>query len=219
MVAYNLKLLIDKGIYDVLKPAWVIDSIELGHTAPFQKKYVHDYVLQHQLIVSRYFFHASDARAETDEYNEDVEDDDEDDAPVPGPSTKRSQSPVVVPKEEEVDIDPTLADWLKIDNTSADDEGVKHEPDSTTDEDSDNADVADEDEDHDLDDWFSVKKSPTQVETEVLSDQTQESFVDIRMGETDTAMEYDQDFIFKHLCVISHGSRCPLMVFLKMFLS
>lgn len=47
LVAYDLKLLIDKGIYDVLKPAWIIDSIELGHTAPFQKKYIHDYDSQH----------------------------------------------------------------------------------------------------------------------------------------------------------------------------
>lgn len=155
---------------------------------------------------------------ETDEYNEGTEDDDEDDVSVPGPSTTRSQSPVVAPKEEDADMDPVLADWLKIGTTSADDEDVKNEPDSATDEDSDNADVADEGEDPDLDDWFSVKKSPTQVEAEVLPDQTQESFVDVKMGEADTAMEYDQDLIFKHLCVSSEGSYRLLMMLLKMLL-
>jgi hypothetical protein len=38
-VAYDLKLLIDKGIYDVLKPNWVTDSIALGQHVPFRKKY------------------------------------------------------------------------------------------------------------------------------------------------------------------------------------
>lgn len=38
-VAYDLKLLIEKGIYDVLRPNWVTDSIALGHPAPFRKKY------------------------------------------------------------------------------------------------------------------------------------------------------------------------------------
>jgi hypothetical protein len=37
--AYDLKLLLDKGIYDVLKPRWITDSITLGHPAPFKKKY------------------------------------------------------------------------------------------------------------------------------------------------------------------------------------
>lgn len=125
----------------------------------------------------------------------------------------------MAPKEEDVDMDPALADWLKIDTTSADDEDIKNEPESATDEDSDNADVVNEDEDPDLDDWFSVKKSPTQVEAEASPVQTEESFVDVKMGETDTAMEYDQDLIFKHLCVGSDGSYRLLMMLLKMLLS
>ena len=38
LAAYDLKLLIDKGIYDILKPDWVADSIALGHPAPFRKR-------------------------------------------------------------------------------------------------------------------------------------------------------------------------------------
>ncbi|KAF9462872.1 DNA ligase 4 [Collybia nuda] len=179
---YDLKLYIDKGIYDVLKPAWILESIELGHPAPFNKKY---------------FFHASEARAKTDEYNEGSNDDSGGGTLA---LTTRFQSPTMLPKEEDVGIDPALAEWLKIDNTPVDDEGTKNDSDSVTDEDSDNADVAHIDEDSGIDDWFSVKKSTFQMEAKASLDQPQESFKDIRMGESDTAMEYDQNLIFKHLC-------------------
>ena len=37
-LAYDLKLMIDKGKYDVVRPSWVEDSITLGRCAPFRKK-------------------------------------------------------------------------------------------------------------------------------------------------------------------------------------
>ena len=36
--AYDLKLIIDKGVVDVLKPSWIIASIELGEKASLRKK-------------------------------------------------------------------------------------------------------------------------------------------------------------------------------------
>ena len=36
--AYDLKLVIDKGVVDVLKPSWITASIELGEKAPLRKK-------------------------------------------------------------------------------------------------------------------------------------------------------------------------------------
>ena len=36
--AYDLKLVIDKGVVDVLKPSWITASIELGETLPLRKK-------------------------------------------------------------------------------------------------------------------------------------------------------------------------------------
>ncbi|KAG5652620.1 hypothetical protein H0H81_004349 [Sphagnurus paluster] len=94
-------------------------------------------------------------------------------------------------------MDPALADWFKIDHTETE-EHVNPEPDSATDEDSDNADM--DDEDADLDDWFSIKKPSIEeedIETQGLSTINAS---EVKMGEDDTAMEYDQELIFKHLC-------------------
>ncbi|RDB23717.1 DNA ligase 4 [Hypsizygus marmoreus] len=192
---YDLKLLIDKGIYDIIKPEWITESITLGKLAPFRKKY---------------FFHPSRARAETDEYNG-GEASEEEDASAPVASTSNlSQSPVPPVKEEEpeVEMDPALADWFNIDTSHEQD--IKNEPESATDNDSDNADVADEDQDVDLDDWFSVKQpsaGEVQAKEPGLSSKdgeagsrTHDGFVDIKMGESESAMEYDQEYIFKHLC-------------------
>ena len=37
VTAYDLKLIIDKGTVDVLKPEWVQDSIAREELVPFQK--------------------------------------------------------------------------------------------------------------------------------------------------------------------------------------
>ncbi|KAF8074989.1 DNA ligase IV [Lyophyllum atratum] len=197
VIPYDLKLLIDKGIYDVIKPEWVTESIELGHLAPFSR---------------RYFFQASKARLETDEYNEESDTEDEETAFVLAPAMRvKPQSPTPAMKDEQADddMDPALADWLKIDHGYQGGEDIKNEPESATDEDSDNADVADDDEDVDLDDWFSVKKSSAERDnTEEPQAATVSTYPllyhflggDTKMGESETAMEYDQEFIFKHLC-------------------
>ena len=36
--AYDLKLLIDKGIHDIVKPGWVKESVGLGELVPLRKK-------------------------------------------------------------------------------------------------------------------------------------------------------------------------------------
>jgi hypothetical protein len=58
-------------------------------------------------------------------------------------------SPPPIVKEEGVDMDPALADWLKIDDKKS--HGDESEAGSVTDPESDNADAADDDDD---DDWF-----------------------------------------------------------------
>lgn len=64
----------------------------------------------------------------------------------------------VTPKIEEDKIDPALAEWLKIDEKKPA-VPILVNDDSATDADSDNADVAEPDEDAvDLDDWFQVKR-------------------------------------------------------------
>lgn len=39
-LAYDLKLIIEKGLNDVIKPSWITDSIALGERAPFHHKFV-----------------------------------------------------------------------------------------------------------------------------------------------------------------------------------
>jgi DNA ligase 4 len=84
-------------------------------------------------------------------------------------STKPTQMGSVVIKEEtDVDMDPALADWFKIDDkTFPQGEDTKNDVDSATDEDSDNADVAEDAEgerEEDFDEWFNVKKQTTETE-------------------------------------------------------
>lgn len=38
--AYDLKLVVQKNINDVIKPSWIKDSITLGEIAPFHHKFV-----------------------------------------------------------------------------------------------------------------------------------------------------------------------------------
>jgi DNA ligase-4 len=122
----------------------------------------------------RYFFHATDARTATNEYNMGM-DTDEDDAREPeaghaGPSgafhSDEEDQPMhlleeneVIPKVEEEELDPGLADWFQVDNKNdalpAENDA---EEDSVTEDDSDHAGVTREaEEEVDLDDWFQVK--------------------------------------------------------------
>lgn len=173
-----MRLLIDKGIYDVLKPNWVTDSIALGHPRPFRKKYGSRYSDIPLLTKSarRYFFHASNARVEADGYLEGEATDDED-APEASSSTKPVETETPVIKEEaDVDMDPAMADWFKIDDkTLPEGDDSKLDDDSATDEDSDNLDVMEDAEDReedDVDEWFSVKKPATKAEAFEASEST-----------------------------------------------
>lgn len=99
-------------------------------------------------------------------------DTDEDDSnePEAGPSGAAhldgEEQPMQLPEENEViskvkeeELDPALADWFKVDEEK-DAHPAEHggEEDSVTEDDSDNADVAGEPEEHvDLNDWLKVK--------------------------------------------------------------
>jgi len=177
-LAYDLKLVIDKGIVDVLKPSWITDSIEGGEKAPMQKKYdlrvffPFEVSLRECCFGYRYFFHATEARATQEDYDMEVEEDAptfssaaagssanarEDEGEDLGASSEaREGTPKV---EEDDEMDPSLADWFRVDkNSSADAHNA--EDDSVTEADSDNDDVVEPQElDVDLDDWFQVKDS------------------------------------------------------------
>ncbi|KAF9525150.1 DNA ligase 4 [Crepidotus variabilis] len=245
---YDLKLVIDKDVIDVLKPSWIINSADRGEKLE---------------MTSKYFFHATTARQTTDEYEQDAEneqDEEENMADGPGPAERdhgdknedEDMAPPkgereITPKIEELDLDPELAEWFKVDDSkqasrgSHEDHPIEVGDDSVTEPDSDNEDVK-EPEEVDLEDWFQVKASiaeGTASGTETMKSELSEkkagkqperevgfyhfllgqalvlapgerianNFVDVlhvdddvRMGETDDAMNYDQEVIFKHLC-------------------
>lgn len=176
-------------------------------------------------LAYRYFFHASNARVETDEYIEHEAIRDEDPSEASSSRKPIETGSPVVKEEADVDMDPALADWFKIDDkTSLKGEDNKSADDSATDEDSDNADVAEDAEgkreEDDLDEWFSVKKQAMGDEafegsgsmvnfflytrllfSLIAAGYSQESHVNVKMGESENAMEYDQELIFTHLFV------------------
>ena len=125
------------------------------------------------------------------------------------------QDAVITPKVEE-EMDPGLADWFKVDEkTTAFLLAHEADDDSATEDDSDHADVAlDAADDLEFDDWFKVKPmnegSTSTISVSKLSNYLSRydymSFLvqdqrDVKMGENEAAMEYDQEFIFKHLQV------------------
>nr|Q7Z7W5.1 RecName: Full=DNA ligase 4; AltName: Full=DNA ligase IV; AltName: Full=Polydeoxyribonucleotide synthase [ATP] 4 [Coprinopsis cinerea]BAC76766.1 DNA ligase IV [Coprinopsis cinerea]BAD93669.1 DNA ligase IV [Coprinopsis cinerea] len=198
---YDLKLVIDKGIHDVIKPSWITDSVTLGEPAPFKKKY---------------FFHATEERKYADEYNED---DGEEEGAVPSADEQERdvKSGTVEPGSETEDEDEEQApeikeeqdgelhEWLKVDDRKSPALPAHDEEDSVTEDDSDNADVADEEE-PDLDDWFQVKGETEDEGAGALAtasrhrETTPDVDGDVKMGESEEAMDYDPDVIFKHLC-------------------
>ncbi|TFK29738.1 DNA ligase 4 [Coprinopsis marcescibilis] len=201
---YDLKLVIDKGIFDVIRPQWIVDSLSLGHPAPFR---------------SEYFFHATEERKDTEEYKEGGIDDSamsvttsqagpsKDDGS--GSETEEDDIPVTPKvKEEEADLD-----WFHVDDrtssvpatsSSANNVSNDYDDDSATENDSDNAEVADDEPGED-DDWEQVEGTKSQEAvgstSSIVGGETgKDGDGDIRMGETDDAMHYDPDVIFKHLC-------------------
>ncbi|TFK51779.1 ATP-dependent DNA ligase [Heliocybe sulcata] len=187
---YDLNLIMKKGSNDIIKPAWITESISRGELAPFHK---------------RYFFYATPSRADSAEYNEGDEGEDLEPATqdaAPGASSS-NDNPV---KDDETASDNDNSEWFRIERPanqgkpSADEESVTE---TETDEDSDNADVNAEEDD---DDWFKIKPDVSAAGSDVADEMSQIDLADapkdgsVNMGEDDSAMEYDQDKIFRHLC-------------------
>ncbi|CCM06278.1 uncharacterized protein FIBRA_08529 [Fibroporia radiculosa] len=196
---YDIKLIMNKGICDIIKPQWIMDCIARGDLIPMSKKY---------------FFHATERRQQDDDYN--LADDDEDEAdpsasgsPVRDAEMKESN----ITEGEVEEDDSSMADWFKVKDPSIAQEDHRGDADSETEPDSDNEDItcdedANPDEDGD-DDWIDVKLSQArssdvaQNGSEALGDShatPAEADGQGRMGENHDAMEYDTELIFRHLC-------------------
>ncbi|KAJ2918672.1 hypothetical protein MD484_g1743, partial [Candolleomyces efflorescens] len=149
-----------------------------------------------------------------DAYNDESDDgteDEEEEAPQSaGPAPRalgdddgRARD-IVTPVEE--DSGP-LSEWFRVKKEDVEGSIPQMFPeDSETENDSDNADVA-EPEEPDLDEWFKVKDERDEgsvASTSKLSEDydkiDSDKDGDVKMGETDDAMSYDPDVIFRHLC-------------------
>ncbi|KAJ7252709.1 DNA ligase 4 [Mycena haematopus] len=186
----ELQNYIKKGIYDVIKPQWIKDSIALGQPVPLHKKY---------------FFHATESRIESEEYDEGDEDETMDGTEA-GPSTSTFKTEDVQPKAEPEEVGPLLAEWFKVEEDEKVISREKEYDSDATDDDSDNVDVANEESDNDLDDWLKIKPVREDHErTEIPKDEPVRYLLwrscgGYQDGRDETAMEYDQELIFKHLC-------------------
>ncbi|KAJ4473870.1 DNA ligase 4 [Lentinula aciculospora] len=187
----DVQLVMEKGIYDILKPEWVTDSVALGHTVPSK---------------SEYFIRAFKSRVETDGYEaDDPEEDDQDIAKANETSSMeqyqvehRSQTAETEVKEEYVKEE--HADWFHVDIADAQDPKNGKESDSDTEDDSDNADVAGEDVAEENDDDWDKLDGEDLPPVAPATDEDVDMANNILMGEDESAMEYDLNAIFKHLC-------------------
>lgn len=110
--------------------------------------------------------------------------------------------------KEEQPEDPSLAEWFTISDDKKAPAPAANANDSETEPDSDNADVADEGEDHWDDEYVHVSQEGKEEvkeevkeegKEEVLEKFKAEEMEDVKMGEDAQAMEYDQEKIFRHL--------------------
>ncbi|KAI0078668.1 ATP-dependent DNA ligase [Panus rudis PR-1116 ss-1] len=218
-IAYDIRQVMNKGIHDIIKPDWITESIAKGELLPLTKKY---------------FFHATETRKASDEYDADDEDDDEaeddskmDDEPkspvASGSKFREPATPTQGTYNDEVsqaqaaveaEVDPAVADWFKVDHSDLEERSEHAEPapdsDSETEPeaDSDNEDTRDEDGDmfaeKEDEDWENVTLPPDSTDEKsdgsATEDEEQPESKEVKMGEDDAVMEYDEAYIFKHLC-------------------
>ncbi|CAL1714652.1 unnamed protein product [Somion occarium] len=207
-IPYDIRMIMDKGAIDIIKPIWITDSIAKGELVPMRKKY---------------FFHATAIRQTSEDYNAEEEEEEEampstsgaekeeaassrtvseaEEEPEPEPKPAREPSPEPL---KETPIDPELAGWFTVDDKTASERSQPQYADSETEPepDSENEDVKDEDADvpdvagEEADDWLNVPSSITQA----TSEEATQEWTDVKMGETEDAMHYDENLIFKHLC-------------------
>ncbi|KLO08051.1 DNA ligase 4 [Schizopora paradoxa] len=191
VIPYDLKLIINKDMHDIIRPQWLYDCIDEGELVPLRQKY---------------FFHATAERHLDKDFAEqdDIDDDDEPrrDAPTasssaaPEPERRRSVD------QERSEIPPELQEWFGGGEEPA--EGPDGSESVTESEAESNYDEATIDDDDMLDEFrkeaFSSKVPDSETEDETEDEAPGDPAGDVKMGENEDAMEYDQEKIFRHLC-------------------
>jgi DNA ligase-4 len=121
--AYDIKLIVNKGVYDIIRPRWLFDSIANNELVPMSKKY---------------FFHATAERMDSEDYDNEGDDGPERRSPEESALGKSASPGTHVdaetsePKEE----DPDMQDWLQIESGTNVAENLRDDAESVTDPDS-----------------------------------------------------------------------------------
>ncbi|KZP16598.1 ATP-dependent DNA ligase [Athelia psychrophila] len=172
----EINRIVQKGTIDILRPHWIDECIRTQTLIPFQIKY---------------FFHATQGKMNAPEFSEDAED-----LIDAGDYEVDTKIPLVIKDEAadekagDVKIDPALADWFKVEQEDI--PKFVENSDTETEDDSDHDDLPPDGDDE----WLDV--SPEEAKSSL--DMKVEKDEDVKMGETDNAMDYDENAIFKHLC-------------------
>jgi DNA ligase-4 len=146
----EINRIIQKGTYDIIRPQWILDCIQLDKPVPLSKKCRSGFCpqLYSTLIATfRYFFHATPHRTETEEYN--LEDEDEEaDAPMADADDVGFKVPDVPEDKdkepegaEQPDIGSALADWFKVEQDETPSVRIHENSDTETEDDSDHDDL------------------------------------------------------------------------------
>jgi len=144
LAALDIKRIIEKTEFDIIRPQWIHDCVRRGQLVPFRKKY---------------FFHAPPGRLEDEEYDlSDSEDESEPRAPTTSNSVKDEDEVVralETPKASSLEVKSEHSEWFKLESS---DPRIPEKPDGseTEDNDSDNHDLDDPDLTEDDDEWFSI---------------------------------------------------------------
>ena len=123
----------NKGVYDIIRPRWLFDSIANNELVPMSKKY---------------FFHATAERVDSEDYDNEGDDGLERRSPEES-ALRKSASPGThadAEMSESKEEDSDMQDWLQIEPSSNVAENLRDDAESVTDPDSDNE-----------DNWFNVE--------------------------------------------------------------
>jgi hypothetical protein len=140
-----------------------MDCIANEELVPFKKKYV--LCLLHAYSTDcrhRYFFHASDRRRQAEAYDMDDDDEPVEDSVMNEESTAPQATEDAVVHAAADEVDPELAEWLKIDEEKTESPKSDDSETEQSDPDSDNEDVKG-DEVEDTENWIDVEPQDIQV--------------------------------------------------------
>lgn len=160
LTALDIKRIIEKTEFDIIRPQWIHDCVRQGELIPLRKKY---------------FFHASPARMEDEEYDlSDSEDESALRASTISTSVKDGDEVAKIlemSRVSESEPESEHSEWFEVEYRDLKIPGRVNDSETEEDNDSDNHDLEEHEkvEDDDNDEWFTIPKE-TQVKNQVKAE-------------------------------------------------